>query len=99
MAAERLRDRSNESDFPGSAVRKSVFPGRFAALVRNLLQRPLRMDGPVDFGCRHPKTPIAVAVAVERNEFDEAHDDAALAGKAGKRFHLVIVNAADEHRI
>src|SRR6266481_7270916 len=99
MPAEGLRDRSNESDFPGSAVCKSVFPGRFATVVRDLLQRAPRMDAPVDFSCRHHKTTIPVAVRVERHEFDEAHDDAALAGEAGKRFHLVIVNAADEYRI
>src|SRR6267154_772667 len=39
MSAERLRHRSNEPDLPWRAIRKAVLAGRFAALVRDLMQR------------------------------------------------------------
>ncbi len=57
------------------------------------------MNAAMDFGRGHHKTTIPVPVRVERHEFDESHDDAALAGEAGKGLHLIIINAPDEHRI
>src|SRR6266404_1137908 len=44
MSAEWLRNRSNQPDFSRRTIRKPVFTRRFAALVRNLLQRPSRMN-------------------------------------------------------
>src|SRR6266478_849468 len=39
MAAEGLRHRRDQPDFAGSAVGKTIFARRFAALVGDLLQR------------------------------------------------------------
>src|SRR5215472_7102038 len=98
-AAERLRDRSNKADFAGSPVREAVFARRLTAFVGNLDQRPARVDTLVNFGGRNHKFAGPVAVGVERHEFDEAHDDAAIARKLGKGFDFVVVEAADEHGI
>src|SRR4029077_2375215 len=99
MPAEGLRDRGNEADLPGGPICKTVFPGCLAAFMRNLLQRPLCVNAPMDFGRRHHKATIPVAVCIERHEFDESHDDATLAREAGKCFHLIIINAPDEHSL
>src|SRR5260370_17367251 len=61
VTAEGLRDRRNQADLAGSAVGKPVFPCRFAALVRHLLQRPARLNALVNLGGRHGEgaTPVA----------------------------------------
>src|SRR5260370_36277128 len=62
VTAEGLRDRRNQADLAGSAVGKPVFPGRFAALVRNLLQRPARGNALVNIGCRPDKDATHMSV-------------------------------------
>src|SRR5882762_12004723 len=49
VAAERLRNGSDEADFAGGAVRETVFARGFAALVGNLHQWPARMNAFLDF--------------------------------------------------
>src|SRR5260370_23017617 len=65
MATEGLRHRSDEADFAGRAVGKAGFARRFAALVRDLLERPAGVDPPVAFRGRHDEAarPLAVGIA------------------------------------
>src|SRR5579863_8710381 len=96
VAAEGLGDRSDQADFAGRAVGEFVFARGLAFRVGNLHQRPLRVDAPVNFVGRNHQFARPVAVGVERHEFDEAHDHAAIAGEGGEGFHFVFVEAADE---
>src|SRR5258706_1646757 len=79
MSAERLRNRSNEPDLAGRAIRKAIFTRRLAALMRNLLQRPPRMNSPVNFSRRHNQAPMPVPVRIEWHVLNKAPDDAAFA--------------------
>src|SRR6266850_4291943 len=99
VAAERLRDGCDEADFAGSAVRETVFARGFAALVRNLHQRPAGVNAFVNFGCGNDETARPVAVSIERHEFDEAHDDAAVACKFREGFDFIVVEPANEHGV
>src|SRR5260221_8163804 len=51
VSAERLRDRSDESDFAGSAVSETIFTGGFACFVRNMHPPPARGDSRLKFRC------------------------------------------------
>src|SRR6266850_787421 len=95
MAAERLGDGSDEANFTGRAVGKTVFASGLAALVRNLLERPTRVDALMNLRGGDDEVARPVAVGIERHEFDEAHDDAALAGEQGESFDFVVVEAAE----
>jgi len=96
VAAERLRDGSDEPDFAGSAIGETIFARGLAAFVRNLHERPAFMDAAVDFRSGNNEIARPMAIRVERHEFDEAHDDAAFAREGGERFDFVIVKATDE---
>src|SRR5467141_2110922 len=96
MAAEGLRHRRDEADLAGSTIRKAVLASGFAALVRDLLERPAGMDAPVDFGGGANQAASAMAVGIERHEFDKAHDDACFAGVRSEGFDFVVVDAADQ---
>src|SRR6266478_1489415 len=95
MSAERLGDRSNEPDLARRAVPKAILARCFAALVRDLLQRPLRMNPAIDFGGRHDQAAIPVPIRIERHVLNKSHDDAALAGERRERLYLIVVDAAD----
>src|SRR6267154_6125853 len=95
VSAERLRHRSNQPDLPRRAIRKSVLAGRFAALVRNLLQRPLRMNPTIDFGGWHDQAAIPVPIFSQRHVLNKSHDNAALARERRERLYLLVVDAAD----
>src|SRR6266849_500142 len=99
VAAERLRDGRDEADFARGTVRETVFARGFAALVGNLHQGPARVDARVNFGGGDHKIPRPVAVGIEGHEFDEAHDDTALAGKFREGFDFVVVEATNEDGI
>src|SRR5882724_4062932 len=96
VAAEWLRYRSDEADFAGGAIRETVFARGFAALVRNLYQRPARVNALLDFRGGDDEIPRPVAVGIEGHEFDEAHDDTALAGKFREGFDFIVIESADE---
>src|SRR5258708_6503597 len=96
MAAEGLGDGSDEADFTGRAVGKTVLASGLAALVRNLLERPTGVDALVDFRSGDDEAAPPVAVGIERHEFDKTHDDAALAGEKRESFNFVLVEAADQ---
>jgi len=49
VAAEGLRDGSDQANFAGRAVRKFILARGFTLRVRNLDQRPLRVDAAKDF--------------------------------------------------
>src|ERR1700676_2255219 len=99
VAAEGLRHRSDQADLARRAVGKAVFTSGFAPLVRNLLQRPPGMNALVHFPRGDHQAARPMPVGVEWHEFDEAHDHPALAGKAGKGFHFVVIYAAHEHGV
>src|ERR1700687_5152798 len=96
MAAERLGDGSDEADFAGRAIGKTVFASGFAALVRNLLERPAGVNTLVDLRGGNDEAARPVAVGIERHEFDKAHDHASFAGEQGESFDFVVVEAADQ---
>src|SRR5437899_8562764 len=98
-AAEGLRNGGDEADFAGGTVGKAVFARGFAALVGNLDEWPARMDAFVDFRGRDDEFAGPVAVSVEGHKFDEAHDDAAFAGKGRESFDFIVVEAAHEHSV
>src|SRR4249919_2039480 len=50
MSAKSLGDWCDQSDFAGCAIRESIFPRGLALLVRNLLQRPARLNPLQHFG-------------------------------------------------
>src|SRR5467141_903750 len=77
MAAEGLGDGSDEADFTGCAVGKTVLASGLAALVRNLHERPAGVDSLVDFRGGDDDVARPVAVGIERIEADV---DAAEAG-------------------
>src|ERR1035438_1541985 len=62
MTAERLRDRRYQTDFSRRAVGETVFPCGFAALVRDLLERPARVNALVDFSCWNHSATIPLVV-------------------------------------
>src|SRR5258708_296030 len=86
MAAERLSDRGDEADFTGSAISEAVLAGGLTALVGDLLERPARVDAPVDLRGGDYQVARPVAVGIKRHEFDKAHDDAAIACEFGEGF-------------
>src|ERR1700719_1270455 len=47
VSAEGLRDRRDQPDLARRAIGKAILTRGFAALVRNLLQRPTRVNAPV----------------------------------------------------
>src|SRR5712664_1352543 len=96
MAAEWLCDRRDQADLAGRAVGEFILARGFAFRMRDLHQRPLRVDAAVDFLGGDHQFARPVAVRVQRHEFDEAHDHAAIAGEGGECFDFVFVEAADE---
>src|SRR5215469_8339588 len=99
MAAESLSNRSDQTDLAGGAVDETVLASSFAFLVRNLLERPLGMDALVDLLRGNHQLTRPVAVRVQRHKFDEAHDDAAFAGKGGEGFDFILVEAAHQNGV
>src|SRR6266404_5191694 len=99
VAAEWLRYRSNEADFAGGAIRETVFALGFAALVGNLHQGPTGVYAFLDFRGGDDEITRPVAVGIEGHEFDETHDDTAVAGKLREGFDFVVVEAAHEDSV
>src|SRR6266567_2573474 len=96
MAAERLGDRGDEADFTRCAVGEAVLASGLTALVGDLLERPARVDAPVDLRSGNYQVARPVAVGIKRHELDKTHDDAAMAGEFGKSFDFVVVEATDQ---
>src|SRR5260370_36922097 len=69
LAPERLRDRSNQADLAGRVVDKAILARGFAALVRDLLERPARVNAAGNFGGRNPPVALLVAGGLEPPEF------------------------------
>src|SRR5260370_21003752 len=61
MAAERLSDRSDQTDLAGRAIGKAIFARSFAALVGDLLQWPARVNAAGNFAGRDHETASAGA--------------------------------------
>src|SRR5258706_15028760 len=98
MAAERLGDGSDEANFTGRAVDKTVFASGLAALVRNLLERPTRVDALMNLRGGDDEAARPVAVGIQRHEIDEEPDDAPLPGGKGGNFLIVLVVGAGPGR-
>src|SRR6266850_2918481 len=99
VTAEGLRDWGDEADFAGGAVGETVFARGFAALVGNLHQGPASVNALLDFRGRDDEIPGPVAVGIEGHEFDETHDDTAVAGEFCEGFDLVVIESADEDSV
>src|SRR6266403_1481179 len=99
VTAEGLRDWGDEADFAGGAIGETVFARGFTALVRNLYQRPARVNALLDFRGGDDEIPGPVAVGIEGHEFDKAHDDTTVAGKLREGFDLVVVESAHEDSV
>src|SRR5450432_2238448 len=96
VTTEGLRDRGDQTDLTGGIIGEAVLARGFAALVRDLLQRPAGMNALVDLGSGNHRTARPQVVGIQRHEFDEAHDYAALPGKSSEVFDLVVIGAAYE---
>ncbi len=99
VAAERLRHRSDQADLPRRAIGEAVLTRRFAALVRDLLQRPQGVNALVYLRRGHDHIAVPVPVGIQRHELDKTHNHAALARKTRKGFDFVVIDAADQHRV
>ncbi len=103
VAAERLGDGRDESDFAGAVATvcggEFVFARGFAFFVRDFDERPARVNAAIDFSGGDHCVASPGAVGIERHEFDEAHDEVAVARECGEGFHFVVVQAADQHCI
>src|SRR5882757_645531 len=99
VPAERLCDRRDQADLAARAVSKFILARGFALRVRNLRQRPLGVNAPVNLLGRNHQFPRPVAVGIERHELDKSHDHTAIARERGEGFHLVFVKTTDEHSI
>ena len=95
VAAERLRDGSDQADF-AAAVGEAIFAGGFAALMGDGNERPAGFDAALDFGGSDDQLARPMAVGIERHVFDETHDEIAIAGELGEGFDFTVVDAADE---
>src|SRR6266481_10063822 len=98
MSAERMRYRSDNSNL-AQAIGEAISPRRFAALVRNLLQRQIlghTRENLVE--CYHNlRSPNAVLF--ERHEFDEAHHHSLFPRELPKVDDLIFIEAAQQHAI
>src|SRR5438067_1414582 len=98
-ATEGLCDRGDEADFAGRAIGKAVFASGFAALVGNLNQVPALVDAAVHLSGRNDELARPVAIGVKGHEFDEAHDDPAVARELGERLDFIVVQPANKNRV
>ena len=103
VAAERLGDGSDESDFARTVATirggEFIFAGGFALLVGNLDERPARVNAAIDFGGGDHRVASPGAVGIERHELDEAHDQVAFARELGEGFDFVVIEAAHQHGV
>src|SRR5580704_7252831 len=99
VAAEGLRHRSNEADFAGRTVSEAILAGGLTALVRNLHERPARLNARMNFRGGNYKIARPVAVGVQWHELDEAHDHTALAREQRESFDLIVIDAAHQDGI
>src|SRR5437870_9012200 len=96
-ATEGLCDRGDEADFAGRAIGKAAFASGFAALVGNLNQVPALVDAAVHLSGRNDELARPVAIGVKGHEFDEAHDDPAVARELGERLDFIVVQIGRAH--
>ena len=68
-------------------------------MVRNLLERPARVNAPVGLRGGNDHVACPMVVGVEGHELDKAHDHAMLARENGESFDFVVINAAHENGI
>src|ERR1051326_2885686 len=99
MPAKRLRHRRNQADFPRCAVLEAILARRFATLVRNLHERPSRVDTLIDLRCGYHLRTAPVAVRIQRHILDKPHNHAGFSGEPGEGFHLIIIDPAHQHRV
>src|SRR5580704_13512886 len=99
MSAKRLRDRRDQPDFSGSAISESILTRGFAPLVRDLNQRPSRVNTLMNLGGWNDETSIPIPVSIQRHKLDEAHHESPLASKFSEGFDFVVVDASDQHRV
>ena len=89
VATEWLRYRGDQADFSRGAVSEAIFPRCFAALVRNLLQRPEGVDPAMDFCRGNHLLAAPVSIRIQRHELNEAHDHATFAGEGSEGLLLI----------
>src|SRR5277367_805012 len=99
MPAEGLRHGCDQPDLSGSAIGEAVLARRLALLVRDLHQRPPRVNALVNFGGWHDVFAGPRAIRIQRHKFDEAHNHAARAREFGEGFHFVVIQPTHQHRI
>src|SRR5258708_18344896 len=71
VAAEGLRDGSDQANFAGRAVRKFILARGFTLCVRDLDQRPLRVDAAEDFFGGGPPVSRPLTVGVDWHRIAE----------------------------
>src|SRR5258706_8567985 len=98
MAAERLGDGSDEANFTGRAVDKTVFASGLAALVRNLLERPTRVDALMNLRGGDDEVARPVAVRIGGPGFDGKPDCTPPPGGQSGKLGVLRVEAAEPDR-
>src|SRR5215469_16467800 len=98
VAAEGMRDGSDDSDLPDAVV-EAITPRGFAAAPGNFDQGTILGHARENLieSQHHRRRPDPVFL--KRHEFNEAHDHAFFAGKHTKGNDLVLVETAHEHAI
>src|SRR3984957_17509770 len=89
-AAERLRDGIDQSNY-AAAGGEAIFAGRFAAIVHDRDQRPFRRNPRINFRARDYFVADPLVVGVQRHEFDEAHDQAAVAREGREILDFAVI--------
>src|SRR3981189_1422636 len=98
MSAERMRYRSDNSNL-AQAIGEAISPRRFAALVRNLLQRQILRHARENLIERNHNFRSPNAILFERHEFDEAHHYPLFPRELPKVNDLIFIEAAQQHAI
>src|SRR6202795_286613 len=98
MSAEWMRHRRNDSKL-AHAIGKAISPRRFAALVRNLLQRQILRHARENLVERNYNFRSPNTVLFERHEFDEAHHHPLFPCELSEVNDLIFIESAQQHAI
>src|ERR1700675_3816585 len=98
MSAEWMRHRGDDSKL-AHAIREAISPRRFAALVRNLLQREILRHARENLVERNYNFRSPNAIFLQRHEFDEAHHHSLFPRELSKVNDLILIEAAQQHAI
>src|ERR1700730_1300017 len=99
MAAERMRDRSDDADLT-QAILEGEASRRLTQRIGSEIHQRSNGIQPLDnLLHRHDRLTLPAAVFLERHPLDEAHDDVLATAELGKVLDLGVVEAAQQHAV